>query len=79
MTNRSNISSSSHYDRRKRRRLVRKSLVGPHVEELTIKRRAEMLIDVAGDCLIKTIKAGLNWNRRTWGDCEKTWKGFQGE
>jgi hypothetical protein len=29
--------------------------------------------------LIKTIKAGLDWNRNTWNMCRQAWSGLQSE
>ena len=59
---------------------IRPSLAGPQVEELTIERRAEMLADVAGDCLLKLLRAGLHLDENTRLDGQewrRTWDGLQ--
>ena len=35
-----------------------------------------MLTDLAGDCLVKVIRAGLNDDDQSWLDCERSWDGF---
>ena len=69
-----------HGQKRQKRLHVRPSLTGPHVEEMTIERRAEMVADVAGDCLVKLVRAGLQWNQRSRKgdeDWRKIWQGLQ--
>ena len=58
---------------------MRTSLLGPQVEELTIERRADILNDIAGDCIVKIIRAGLKWNRTTWMECKLSWDLVQSE
>lgn len=58
---------------------MRPSLMGPLVEEMTIARRAEMLADVAGDTLIKLLKAGFGSSptKKDEEICRKAWEALQ--
>ena len=78
VSTKSMISTSSRRDLN-RRRIMRTSLLGPQVEELTIERRADILNDIAGDCIVKIIRAGLKWNRSTWMECKLSWDLVQSE
>jgi len=78
------ISTSIHtpnHDLQGRRRLhIRPSLTGAQVEEMTIERRAEMVADVAGDCLLKLLRAGLQGDqgeRKRDMEWRKAWGGLQ--
>jgi hypothetical protein len=67
-------------DRPAKRRLhVRPSLTGAQVEEMTIERRAEVVADVAGDCLVKLLRAGLRGDelRKGGDEWRKAWDGLK--
>ncbi len=66
----------------RRRPHIRPSLTGAQVEELTIERRAEMVTDVAGDCLVKLVRAGVEGDgkpRKANNEWRKAWDGLQSE
>lgn len=62
----------------KRRRLVRDSLAAPGVDETTIQRRAEMVREVAQDCLVQFLRErgnGKGKERET--DDRNRWNALQ--
>jgi hypothetical protein len=62
----------------KRRRLkIRPSLAEPGVRETDIGRRAEMLADLAGDCLVACLRPGDGAGRNSEGG-RKLWHGLKG-
>jgi hypothetical protein len=62
----------------KRRRLkIRPSLAEPGVRETDIGRRAEMLADLAGDCLVACLRPGDGAGRNSDGG-RKLWHGLKG-
>lgn len=66
----------------RRRPHVRPSLTGAQVEELTIERRAEVVADIAGDCLLRLVRAGARGDGKVKkGDEEwrRAWDGLQSE
>ena len=74
--------SPSQMRRTRRRPHIRPSLTGPQVEEMTIERRAEMVSDVAGDCLVKLVRAGFEdrgGSKRGHEEWRKAWEGLQSE
>jgi hypothetical protein len=65
-----------------RRLHVRPSLTGPLIGEMSIERRAELVADVAGDCLVKLLKSGMSGDERSRSraldlDWRKAWDGLQ--
>jgi hypothetical protein len=66
-----------------RRPHVRQSLTGALIGEMSIDRRAEMVSDVAGDCLVKLLKAGVTSGKSTKKQEEmewrKAWEGLQSQ
>jgi len=64
----------------RRRPHVRPSLTGPQVEELTLTKRADMLADVAGDCLCKLLKSAVKTeggSREADEDASRSWHALQ--
>lgn len=57
--------------------MVRDSLLGAHVQPMTVDQRAELLAGVAGDCVAKVLAAGFELRSAASRQAEDTWNTFQ--
>ncbi|KAL7424653.1 hypothetical protein Q5752_000337 [Cryptotrichosporon argae] len=65
-------------DERARRLPVRQSLaLGVRVQEMTLEKRAQTLLDVSGDCLARIINAVLSGEEDDADDADKAWDALQ--